>query len=230
MLAHVSGYVLIWVLLFFGVARWISAPAGERGALVAELEAREKPPVERMDEPEREVSAEPPFEEPRLVEGRYLLPLAPEPAPLPAPSSWSPPEDPFAEVTDATFKRPAPVEPEVAEATPVEPEPEPEVSVEAPPAPVVQRVGEVDAPEAVENPTPVYPKRALRLRQEGRVLLSIDVDAAGFVRRVELLESSGHDLLDEAALEAFYRWRFAPRHEGEPEVRRFRKPFRFTLD
>lgn len=229
--AHAAGYVTLWVLLFLGVAQWVATPSGERGALLAQLEARPETPLERPSEPEREVSAEPLFEEPQLVEGRYLLPLDPEAAPLPAPSRWSAPEDPFAEVSDASFKRPAPLEPvvEVVE-VPAEPQPEALPPVVRPREPVVAKVGEVDAPEAVENPAPAYPRRALRLRQEGRVLLSIDVDAAGLVRRVELLESSGHDLLDEAAIEAFYRWRFAPRGTGEPELRRFKKPFRFSLD
>jgi protein TonB len=233
--AHAAGYVLLWVLLLLGVAKWIASPSGERGALLAQLEARPEPPAEPPSEPEREVSAEAPFEDPQLVEGRYPLPLEPEPAPLPAPSRWAAPEDPFTLVTDATFKRPAPREPEpepepVVEETPAPAKPEALAPVDAPPEPVVAKVGEVEAPEAVEHPEPVYPKRALRLRQEGRVMLSIDVDAAGLVRRVALIESSGHDLLDEAAIEAFYRWRFAPRRAGEPDVRRFKKPFRFALD
>jgi protein TonB len=70
----------------------------------------------------------------------------------------------------------------------------------------------VDKPvrRPVFSPAPAYPVEARRSRQEGRVLLLVQLDAGGEVVQVELRESSGWQLLDEAALEAVRGWRFSP--------------------
>ncbi|AHF04446.1 energry transducer TonB [Marichromatium purpuratum 984] len=60
------------------------------------------------------------------------------------------------------------------------------------------------------NPPPRYPRRARRQGVEGRVLIRVVVGADGRVGATTLIESSGHRLLDDAALRAVARWRFAP--------------------
>lgn len=60
------------------------------------------------------------------------------------------------------------------------------------------------------NRPPKYPELARRRGQEGRTLLQVEVSASGRPLNVEIAESSGHALLDEAALEAVARWRFQP--------------------
>lgn len=59
-------------------------------------------------------------------------------------------------------------------------------------------------------PRPAYPAASVRQGEEGRVLCSIHIDTAGWVTRVEVLQSSGHPRLDQAALDALAKWRFLP--------------------
>lgn len=57
---------------------------------------------------------------------------------------------------------------------------------------------------------PEYPSRALRLRQEGVVLLHVLVSEDGSQQSVKIVRPSGYDLLDNAALKAVQKWRFEP--------------------
>jgi protein TonB len=50
------------------------------------------------------------------------------------------------------------------------------------------------------------------------VLLRALVDDQGAVARVEVESSSGHDILDQAALKTVRRWKFDPAHDGEKNV------------
>lgn len=60
------------------------------------------------------------------------------------------------------------------------------------------------------NAPPEYPAAAVRRGQTGTVHLRIHVGADGRVARVELRRSSGHTLLDAAALRAAWSWTFDP--------------------
>jgi protein TonB len=82
----------------------------------------------------------------------------------------------------------------------------------------------------LSNPKPEYPAEARRERQEGVVLVSIEVGANGRAGEVSLGRSSGFPLLDEAAVEAVRRWSFAPAEEaGVPVSSRVEVPVRFSL-
>ncbi len=70
----------------------------------------------------------------------------------------------------------------------------------------------------LDNPAPVYPSAARRLREEGRVLLLVDVASDGVPRQVNLAASSGSARLDEAALTAVRQWRFVPARKGTTAV------------
>ena len=59
-------------------------------------------------------------------------------------------------------------------------------------------------------PPPFYPPAAKAAQQQGRVLLNVDVDAAGNVTGVAVKQSSGFPLLDEAAMQAVRVWKFEP--------------------
>jgi protein TonB len=91
-------------------------------------------------------------------------------------------------------------------------------SAAAPPQEVgVQGHDELDVPRAVFNPLPVYPTAAQRAGLSGTVVLHIDVGAEGNVSAVRLAASSGHAVLDAAALQAARRWRFRPaQRDGRP--------------
>lgn len=63
---------------------------------------------------------------------------------------------------------------------------------------------------SMSNPTPHYPLIARRRGIEGRVRIRLFVDSQGITRAVELIESSGHQILDHAALKAARKWTFRP--------------------
>jgi periplasmic protein TonB len=87
----------------------------------------------------------------------------------------------------------------------------------------------IDPVPLADNAPPVYPRRARRRGWTGVVLLEIHVRADGTVADVEIAETSGHTVLDRAALEAALGWRFEPAHRGDVRVARtIRQPIRFS--
>jgi protein TonB len=50
---------------------------------------------------------------------------------------------------------------------------------------------------------------------EGKVLLKVFVSREGGVLNIEISQSSGYEILDNAALEAVKNWRFVPARQGE---------------
>jgi protein TonB len=114
------------------------------------------------------------------------------------------------------------------------PVPGPQAALTAPdPAPAATSTG--PAPTVIgagylSRTKPVYPLEARRLRQEGLVILSLTVMVDGSGAEIRLKQSSGHHLLDEAALEAVKHWRFAPARVGSTAVSaRVEVPIRFKL-
>ena len=57
---------------------------------------------------------------------------------------------------------------------------------------------------------PEYPYIARLRRYEGKVLLKVLVSSSGRVSEVLIVKSSGHKILDKAAVEAVKRWLFKP--------------------
>ena len=91
---------------------------------------------------------------------------------------------------------------------------------EAAPAPVAALPPAAEPPPASvhepvprHTPAPGYPRLARRAGEEGSVLCRLHLDAAGAVRAVEVVESSGHARLDEAVRETLATWSFEPRRE-----------------
>lgn len=83
---------------------------------------------------------------------------------------------------------------------------------------------------ALSNPNPAYPPEAVQQRLEGRVILSVTIAASGAVTKVAVAESCGHQVLDQAALDAVRRWRFSPAtRSGKPVEWTARLPIRFRL-
>ena len=67
----------------------------------------------------------------------------------------------------------------------------------------------------LNNPKPVYPMVARQRHWEGLVILRVNITADGHVAQVIVQRSSGHEELDESALEAVKNWRFIPAKRGE---------------
>jgi protein TonB len=136
----------------------------------------------------------------------------PQPQPTPAPV-------PLAVAAEAPAAAAAP--------TPVAVAPAPTFSPPAPPAaPTVPRF---DA-DYLDNPKPHYPPLSRRLGEQGRVVLRVQVDAAGAATEVQLHASSGYERLDAAALATVRRWKFVPARRGsEPVAAGVLVPIVFSL-
>jgi len=70
----------------------------------------------------------------------------------------------------------------------------------------------------LHNPPPHYPQIAQEEGWEGRAVLRVHVDASGHPISVELHQSSGHDVLDKAALAATRQWTFVPAKRGATPI------------
>lgn len=79
------------------------------------------------------------------------------------------------------------------------------------PRPVAGDPGaDIQARPSAGNAPPEYPWTARLQGHQGRVVLSVWVDADGGADGLAVLKSSGYPSLDRAALEAVGRWRFRP--------------------
>jgi protein TonB len=77
---------------------------------------------------------------------------------------------------------------------------------------------------------PVWPIEARRARMQGTVVLAVTISPEGVPAAVDVLRSSGHFMLDRAAQEALWQWRFDPaRRGGVPVQDRVAIPITFRL-
>ncbi|MCA9472683.1 MAG: TonB family protein [Nitrospirales bacterium] len=77
---------------------------------------------------------------------------------------------------------------------------------------------------------PVYPRLAKEQGWEGTVLVKILVRTDGIPDHVTIQKSSGHQVLDDAAMEAIRQWRFAPAMDGNFPVEKYLQvPLKFGL-
>lgn len=116
---------------------------------------------------------------------------------------------------------PIAIAPEIVVTSP--PEPRTTISGTVTPAPALpERVAQTTEPRFdmsyLRNPAPAYPTTSRRMREQGRVLLSVLVSASGEAETVEVRTSSGSERLDRAAMDAVRRWRFAPARRGAQAI------------
>ncbi len=196
--------------------------------------------------------------QPEVVSVRWLAePPAPTPAATPAPpvAVRQPPPPPVVQppvVQQAVKPRPVATKPKVKSSPPPKaerrPRPVPSTPVAPPrtanpvPATVPSPVNSVPAPAAqplrepqyqsasLRNPAPSYPPLSRRFGEQGEVMLRVLVSPAGEALQVELLASSGHRRLDEAARKMVAKWRFIPAQRGQEKVQAWvRVPVVFQL-
>lgn len=80
------------------------------------------------------------------------------------------------------------------------------------------------------NPSPKYPGIARKRRYQGNVVLAVLVKRDGRVGDLQVISSSGHSVLDRAAVSAVKLWLFEPGMRGEEKVEMWVKvPIRFEL-
>ena len=108
----------------------------------------------------------------------------------------------------------------------------PVTSTPAPVAPVAPSRARPPVPDPAFCPPPAYPVPAVRRALEGRVLLIVRVDRNGMPLSVQIAESSGHDMLDQAARTVVEGWRYRPawNSDGEPCSGTVYVPVRFSLE
>ena len=82
----------------------------------------------------------------------------------------------------------------------------------------------------LNNPRPAYPPMARRLGLEGLVVLRVQVSAKGLPDQIVIAQTSGTQVLDEAALRAVQGWSFVPARLGDkPIAQGVEVPVRFQL-
>lgn len=158
----------------------------------------------------------------------------PEPAPPRAPA-------PVARQSDRPETRPSPVAgpaplPAVPAATEETAAPlaQPFPAVTAPPtsspsaaaqaaAPTPSRQAAIELPNSqadyLNNPLPLYPKASERLREQGRTVVRVAINASGVPQSADIVGSSGFARLDRAAQATAMAWRYVPgRRAGVPEA------------
>jgi len=82
----------------------------------------------------------------------------------------------------------------------------------------------------LRNPKPAYPREARRRRQQGTVLVQLQVGSDGAPMQIELGRSSGFRLLDQAALAAVRGWTFTPALRGaDPVASHVEVPIEFKI-
>jgi protein TonB len=100
-----------------------------------------------------------------------------------------------------------------------------------PPSPVVLDAEPDYRADYLNNPRPPYPMAARRMGYHGKVVLNVEVLAEGKAGEVKLQQSSGYEMLDNAALQTVKTWRFTPaRRLGQPVTQWFLVPIKFSLE
>jgi len=82
----------------------------------------------------------------------------------------------------------------------------------------------------LRNPKPPYPPLAVKMRLEGKISVLVEVLPSGRAGKVATESSSGHDLLDQSALQTIKQWQFTPaRKDGVIIAQVVRIPINFNL-
>ena len=170
---------------------------------------------------------------PLIMEISMLTMSAPKPsiAPTPAPPKLQQPPKPQVKPI------PRKITPVVQKPQEIAPSPQavtqPTISETAPSQPASASASSSATPKTAEaetfteanfranyasNPKPDYPSIARSREWEGKVTLRVQVSAEGLSDAVKIEKSSGHDILDESAMEAVKKWRFIPARRGDTAV------------
>lgn len=91
--------------------------------------------------------------------------------------------------------------------------------------------GQGGFPSCLRSPKPAYPEWARLRGWEGTTLLLVEVRADGTVGSVEIRQTSGHRLLDEASVETVRTWKFNPARRDDVAVATWVEiPIRYQLN
>lgn len=84
--------------------------------------------------------------------------------------------------------------------------------------PIADTRGKRQPVTPIKAERPTYPRVAREQGWEGVVILRLEILADGSIGSIEPRQTSGHQLLDESAIQAVRQWRFRPAKEGEIPV------------
>lgn len=157
---------------------------------------------------------------------RLVLEIAPpqEIPPPPPPVVQHKPQPQAAKPAPRVAALPAPVLPVVSEASSdtAAADTVQVATAPPPPAPVSTPVEKVTEPRGyagyLRNPVPDYPAAAQKRGLEGQVVLKVHVLASGLPDNVTVSKSSGHNILDDAAVKAVTAWMFQPAKRGQTAI------------
>lgn len=207
--------VLLHALLLFGVDSTEPAtplPPAPAPIVVGLVESAPSPPPEPAVVPSPPPASPPPRELPVPTPKRVAKRVVPVPKPTTS----------------------APDAPPSSAGTPTSASTREEVAAVSPAGAVAGSGSERAAPSQLpryrSTPEPAYPAAARREREQGVVLLAVDVGTDGRPTAVAVKRSSGFPRLDAAAVGGVRRWRFDPaRTAGVPVASRVEIPIRFSL-
>lgn len=188
----ISYAVHVSLALVFAGALWInhSAPIAEPKKIAIKL---------RLDTPKIPPHSAPippaPIQAPTTA--TTPVPIAPKPLPI-----TSQPIVPVKTVPPAPLSAPIPLpQPKVSEPAPIIPVKSVQLPPPPPPPPPKENYAEenIGKIRAILNERKVYPKNAKRLNQQGDVTVTFSLSSEGEVSAIVINESSGFELLDNAA-------------------------------
>ena len=136
----------------------------------------------------------------------------------------------FQQVKPPEVSMPIAIEPRVAEKKETEKIPEVQRE-ETQLTPSIETEGvEFKEVDYASNPPPVYPRVAVLRNIQGKVVVWVKVSPKGDPLQVKIVQSSGHRILDDAAVEAVWKWRFSPARIGKmPITSQVRIPIQFRI-
>jgi protein TonB len=153
-----------------------------------------------------------------------------------APPAPSPEPEPASEEAEAKPSPARPDQPVQADQSAPAPKPQPALTFNlqgSDSLSTAEAMGEGIIPASPDdrfrNRPPIYPREAAARGEHGAVTLLIHVSDRGLTTGADVIESSGHPALDEAALEAVRKWHFRPGLKDGKAVP-FDMPMRFIFE
>ncbi len=145
-------------------------------------------------------------------------------APKPQVAPPKPVEPPKKQLPKPIVKKAPPIVQKSPDFAPVEPVSEPQptppaASAPAKSAPVTEQFTEaVFKADYLNNPKPEYPAIAKSRGWTGKVMLRVQITPEGTPSSVVVETTSGHEMLDETAIETVKKWKFIAAKRGDTPV------------
>ena len=81
------------------------------------------------------------------------------------------------------------------------------------------------------NPHPPYPLVARKKGWQGRLILEVSISEKGKVKKIDIIESSGYEILDSVSKEPLKKWQFKPAMLGNKNIEdKLNIPIKFVLN